>query len=95
MGTTGTSARRLLLLVANTAVIAGLAGAGLVVLLLTTASGGTGAPAVSRVPTPPATAEPTRYVPSPPGFSMPPWDPVNGWLSEFDEPDLELETAEG
>jgi hypothetical protein len=84
--TTG-STRHLVLLVANTLVIAALAGGVLVVLLLSTASGGTGAPTARRGTTPPATAEPTRYVPAPPGFSMPHWDPVNGWLSEFAEPD--------
>lgn len=83
MGTTGTSPRRLLLLAANTAGILALAGAGLVLLLLTTADGGTGAPAVARIPTPPPTAEPTAYVLFPPGRSIPHWDPENGWLSEF------------
>jgi hypothetical protein len=84
VGTTGSSARYLVLLVANTVVIVALAGGGLVVLLLSTATGGTGAPAVSRARTPLPAASPTRYVPAPPGFSMPHWDPENGWLSEFD-----------
>lgn len=86
MGTTGTSPRRLLLLVANTIGIVALAGAGLLVLLLTTADGGTGAPAVARIATPAPTAVPTPYVPFPPGRSIPHWDPENGWLSEFAPP---------
>lgn len=83
MGTTGTSPRRLLLLVANTISIVALAGAGLFVLLLTTADGGTGAPALTRAETPASTTEPTAHLPFPPGRSVPHWDPDNGWLSEF------------
>ncbi|MEX0784697.1 MAG: hypothetical protein WD557_18835 [Dehalococcoidia bacterium] len=83
VGTTATPARHLLLLVANTIGIVALAGAGLLVLLLSTADGGTGAPAVTRAEPPAATSEPTRYVPFPLGRSIPHWDPENGWLSEF------------
>jgi hypothetical protein len=70
-----------------------LAGLGLLILLLTTADGGTGAPAITRVERPAATAEPTRYVPVPPGRSVPLWDPENGWLSEFAGP-LTMDAAE-
>ncbi|MGH2609406.1 MAG: hypothetical protein ACRDHF_09995, partial [Tepidiformaceae bacterium] len=73
----------LMLLVANTVVIVALAGGGLLVLLMSTASGGTGAPVVTPGETSAATTQPTRYVPVPAGRSMPPWDPENGWLSEF------------
>jgi hypothetical protein len=83
VGTTGTPPRRLFLLVANTIGIVVLAGGGLLVLLLATPNGGTGAPAIPRVQASTPTVEPTRYLPIPPGRSVPPWDPENGWLSEF------------